>query len=70
MFVPNFSVCGTYSSGGAECFLLSVLVVSDMKKQHVIEVLLSKKQQIFLATQLVKMILKIDDVRSPGEPGM
>jgi len=40
---------------------------SDMKVQHVIESLHSKKQQILLATQLVKMVLKIDDVRSPGE---
>ena len=32
-----------------------------------IETLHSKKQQIMLATQLVKMILKIDDVRSPAE---
>ncbi|XP_065185213.1 T-complex protein 1 subunit epsilon-like [Sycon ciliatum] len=40
---------------------------NDMKTQHVIEVLHSKKQQIFLAAQLVKMILKIDDVRSQGE---
>ena len=40
-----------------------------MKVQHVIETLLAKKQQISLATQLVKMILKIDDIRSPGDPG-
>ncbi|XP_043234230.1 T-complex protein 1 subunit epsilon-like [Amphibalanus amphitrite] len=39
----------------------------DMKEQNVIETLHSKKQQIMLATQLVKMILKIDDVRSPAE---
>lgn len=38
---------------------------NDMKVQHVIETLTSKKQQISLATQLVKMILKIDDIRSP-----
>lgn len=38
-----------------------------MKEQHVIESLHSKKQQILLATQLVKMILKIDDIRTPGE---
>jgi T-complex protein 1 subunit epsilon len=37
---------------------------NDMKSQHVIETLTSKKQQISLATQLVKMILKIDDIRS------
>lgn len=38
----------------------------DMKKQHVVETLVAKKQQLTLATQLVKMILKIDDIRSPG----
>ena len=36
----------------------------DMKEQHVIETLIGKKQQINLATQLVRMILKIDDIRS------
>jgi T-complex protein 1 subunit epsilon len=36
---------------------------NDMKTQHVIETLHGKKQQITLATQLVRMILKIDDVR-------
>lgn len=40
---------------------------SDMKQQHVIETLIGKKQQISLATQVVKMILKIDDIRKPGE---
>lgn len=39
-----------------------------MKEQHVIETLIGKKQQISLATQVVKMILKIDDIRGPGEP--
>lgn len=40
---------------------------NDMKQQHVIETLLSKKQQIMLATQVVRMILKIDDVRTPTD---
>lgn len=40
---------------------------TDMKQQHVIETLIGKKQQISLATQVVKMILKIDDIRNPGE---
>merc|ERR1719312_1785913 len=40
---------------------------SDMKEQYVIETLSSKKSQIQLATQLVKMILKIDDIRSPAD---
>ena len=39
----------------------------DMKKMSVIETLHSKKSQIQLATQLVKMILKIDDIRSPKD---
>ena len=38
-----------------------------MKEQHVIETLVSKKQQILLATQVVKMILKIDDIRAPSD---
>ena len=40
---------------------------NDMKAQHVLESLHSKKSQILLATQLVKMILKIDDIRSFSE---
>ncbi|XP_070500813.1 T-complex protein 1 subunit epsilon [Chironomus tepperi] len=46
---------------GVDCMLTGH---SNMKEHHVIEALHSKKQQIILATQLVKMILKIDDVRS------
>lgn len=38
---------------------------NDMKAQHVIETLIGKRQQISLATQLVKMILKIDDIQMP-----
>lgn len=38
---------------------------NDMKAQHVVETLIGKKQQINLATQLVKMILKIDDIQLP-----
>jgi len=40
---------------------------SDMKIQRVFETLIGKQQQILLATQLVKMILKIDDVIQPSE---
>jgi len=39
---------------------------NDMKAQHVFETLIGKKQQISLASQLVRMILKIDDVRVPA----
>lgn len=42
-------------------------LLADMKEQHVIETLIGKKQQISLATQMVRMILKIDDIRKPGE---
>ena len=37
-----------------------------MKEQHVYDPLISKRQQFLLATQLVKMILKIDDVITTG----
>ncbi|KRX08456.1 GroEL-like apical domain [Pseudocohnilembus persalinus] len=40
---------------------------NDMKDQKVYETYLSKKQQLQLATQVVKMILKIDDIISPSE---
>lgn len=39
----------------------------DMKVQGVFETMKGKQQQILLATQLVKMILKIDDVIQPAE---
>jgi len=39
----------------------------DMKEQHVVDPLVSRQQQILLATQVVKMILKIDDVIKQGE---
>lgn len=48
---------------GVNCMEMNT---SDMKSQSVIETLHSKKSQIQLATQLVKMILKIDDIRSPS----
>jgi len=38
----------------------------DMRVQRVFETLIGKQQQILLATQLVKMILKIDDVIEPA----
>ncbi|KAI5696658.1 T-complex protein 1 subunit epsilon isoform X2 [Diaphorina citri] len=49
---------------GIDCMLNGT---NDMKQQNVIEALRSKKQQILLSTQLVKMILKIDDIRSPND---
>lgn len=40
---------------------------NDMREQKVIETLFSKKEQISLATQVVRMVLKIDDVRVPDD---
>jgi T-complex protein 1 subunit epsilon len=37
---------------------------NDMREQYVFDPLVSKRSQLYLATQLVKMILKIDDVDS------
>jgi T-complex protein 1 subunit epsilon len=48
---------------GVDCLMKNN---ENMKEQRVIETLIGKKQQVQLATQLVRMILKIDDVRSPG----
>jgi hypothetical protein len=39
----------------------------DMKQQHVFDPLLAKRQQYLLATQLVRAVLKIDDVIKAGE---
>jgi len=39
----------------------------DMKAQKVFETLIGKQQQVMLATQVVRMILKIDDVIQPGQ---
>eukprot|EP01050_Picozoa_sp_SAG11_P018251 SAG11_NODE_2728_length_3039_cov_2.015306_1_plen_485_part_00 len=39
---------------------------NDMKAQKVFETLKGKQQQLLLATQVVKMILKIDDVIKPN----
>lgn len=56
-------VAESNTSLGVDCMLTGN---SDMKQHHVVESLHSKTQQIVLATQLVKMILKIDDIRSPA----
>jgi len=39
----------------------------DMKEQKVFETLIGKQQQMLLATQVVKLILKIDDVITSGK---
>jgi len=40
---------------------------NDMKEQGVFETLIGKQQQMLLATQVVKLILKIDDVITSGK---
>jgi len=55
---------------GVDCMgvgLESTSGTNDMKTQNVFETLIGKRQQLQLATQLVKMILKIDDVIAPSE---
>jgi len=47
---------------GIDCLQMGT---NDMKEQKVFETLIGKKQQLLLATQVVKMILKIDDVMQP-----
>jgi T-complex protein 1 subunit epsilon len=42
---------------------------NDMKAQRVFDPLVGKLQQILLANQVVKMILKIDDVIKMGSGG-
>lgn len=49
---------------GIDCLQKGTL---DMKVQRVFETLIGKKQQLLLATQLVKMILKIDDIMTPTD---
>ncbi len=46
---------------GVDCMELGT---NDMKAQRVFDTFLGKKQQVLLATQVVRMILKIDDVIS------
>ena len=48
---------------GIDC---NQLGTADMKEHLVFETLIGKQQQIQLATQVVKMILKIDDVIMHG----
>lgn len=51
-----------------ECGKRTELIKTDMKAQFVYDPLISKRQQFLLATQVVRMILRVDDVI--GEPNM
>lgn len=62
MLLKAKQVSSKDSALGIDCMATGNI---NMREQHVIESLRSKRQQLILATQLVKMILKIDDVRSP-----
>ena len=58
------------SGGSFVCFFsffsASQAGTCDMKEQGIFETLIGKQQQLLLATQVVKMILKIDDVIMMG----
>ena len=43
---------------------------NDMKTQHVYDPLISKRQQFLLATQVVRMILRVDDVIGRSFPSL
>ncbi len=60
----GLAVCVQLPYLGVDCLQKGTL---DMKAQEVFETLNSKIQQLQLATQMVKMILKIDDVMEPNE---
>lgn len=49
---------------GIDCVIAGT---NDMREQNVFETLIGKKQQLFLATQVCKMILKIDDIIAPSD---
>ena len=49
---------------GIDCLSLATM---DMKNQNVFETLIGKVEQFRLAVQVVKMILKIDDVIQPSQ---
>jgi len=51
---------------GIDCIGAGTNDMSD-ERQNVFETLIGKKQQLWLATQVCKMILKIDDVIAPSE---
>jgi len=48
---------------GDECLLT---IEADMKEHFVIDPLISKRQQLLLATQLCRMVLKVNNVIVAG----
>jgi len=65
--IPWLVSLGTNGDGSGRILGAGRALAADMKEQHVFDPLISKRQQLFLATQMVKMILKIDDVILPGK---
>ena len=51
---------------GIDCIGVGTNDMSD-ERQQVFETLIGKKQQLFLACQVTKMILKIDDIIAPSD---
>jgi T-complex protein 1 subunit epsilon len=49
---------------GVDCMATGTM---DMREQKVFETLIGKQQQLLLATQLVKLVLKIDDIIAHNE---
>ena len=49
------------------CFMGLILIeLVDMKQHFVIDPLISKRQQLLLATQLCRMVLKVNNVIIAG----
>ena len=56
------------SGAGVKMFLFSypILIFPDMRENFVIDPLIGKRQQLLLATQLCRMVLKINNVIIAG----
>ena len=64
---------GRGENGGQQAFFLvkwgaDRTFGADMKTQHVYDPLISKRQQFLLATQVVRMTLRVDDVIGTSTP--
>lgn len=54
---------GKGENGESSSVSISIISnMADMRTQHVYDPLISKRQQFLLATQVVRMILRVDDV--------
>ena len=58
----------TVSGAGANTLVFSHLILTypDMRENFVIDPLIGKRQQLLLATQLCRMVLKINNVIIAG----